>query len=257
MEFFYFRFKNTHNPASMKIPSSTSLVLFIVLYLNGVVAPTHTTAQIRNKRYVMAPNGLSLRAENTLKSERMAVMPLGSEVTLLEVASDSSMVVEQIKGGMEKVAFKELVGYCFSGYLSQLPLPKKGLSVKAYVDTLKKDFPMATFEQKSNNPDFHEGNTDTFILPTTAWHEAYYTVHALYHLPKALGFPNPLGPAEEEVEEPNKTDDVWYSSLKIHRTANALTRISYYYRVEGYGYTISIAPNESGFFTVEHVEFVD
>jgi len=209
-------------------------------------------------RYVMVPNGLSLRATNTLDSEKLAVMPFKSKVVLLEEASDKPIEVEHIKGGMHKIRYEGQTGFAFSGFLSQLPLPQEEeQSTEDYIATLKEQFPDVTFESKANDPEFHEGSTVTFTLPATNWHEAFYIVSAMYQSPKTLGFPKPSGPELETIEDPEKPQEVWDSFLTVTRENNSFKKIEYDYRAEGFGYGYDIVRESDKLFRVEYLGFVD
>lgn len=209
------------------------------------------------KMYVLAPNGLSLRKENKLNSEKLIIMPLGSEVVLLEAAMGESLEVEHIKGGMHFVSYEGQTGYAFSGFLGGFPLRGKDQGTDMYISQLKEEFPNITYETKSNDPDFHEGATDTFTLPATSWHEAYYVVSAMYELPKTLGFPNPSGSALETFEDPSKLDSTWSSYLTATRENNILQKIEYAYRVEAFGFNVEITRKSEQLFLVEYLVFVD
>ncbi|QCX01544.1 SH3 domain-containing protein [Aggregatimonas sangjinii] len=208
--------------------------------------------------YVMVPNGLSLRADNALDSEKLAVMPFRSRVVLLQEAADTSLEVEHIKGGMHMVRYKGQTGYAFSGFLSHLPMPEEEEEGnEVYIAKLKENYSEVTFVSKPNDPDFHEGTTDTFTLPATSWHEAFYIVAAMYELPETLAFPNPSGPELETFEDPDKPQEVWDSFLTVNRENNALKKIEYYYRAEGFGYGVDIQRKSENLFQIEYLGFVD
>ena len=233
-------------------------ILFFIFFATITASLGQTKKAIaKDIRYVIAPNGLSLRKENTLKSEKITVLPLGSKLFLLKEAKDNSIEVENIKGGMHKVSYNGVTGYCFSGYLSPLYLPNEEQATEEYLYELKKYYPKITLESKPTSPDFHEGNIDTFTLPASSWHEIFYLVRGIYLLPKSFSYPNPSGPDEEIIEEPNKPEEVWSSSMTFTRTDNTLENITYYYRAEGFGYSIEITKAENEFFSIQHLAFVD
>ncbi|MGB3152838.1 MAG: SH3 domain-containing protein [Maribacter sp.] len=211
----------------------------------------------RQKLYVIAPNGLSLRKENSLESQKLIGMPLGSQVLLLEKSNTANLEIEHIKGNMLKVSFDGQVGYAFSGYVSPIWLRSENEDIEAYLTKLKETFPSVSFESKRTNPDFHEGIIDTITLPASSWSEAFYLISAIYELPKSLGFPNPTGSDKELLEEPNKPEETWFSELDVERANNTLTKITYNYRTEGFGDIISLTRLESNKFQVEHIGFVD
>lgn len=222
-----------------------------------LVLPEHQDTSLGD-RYVMVPNGLSLRADNTLNSHKLTVMPFGSRAVLLQKGADTSLEVEHIKGGMHKIRYEGKTGFAFSGFLSHLPMPEKeDQSTEEYIAKLKERYPQVTFESKPNDPDFHEGTTDTFTLPAKSWHEAFYIVAAMYRLPNTLGFPNSSGPERETFEDPDKTQEVWDSFLTVNRENNKLKKIEYSYRAEGYGYGYHIVRESENLFQIEYLGFVD
>jgi len=184
-------------------------------------------------------------------------MPLGSKLILLEEATEKTIEVENSKGGMHKVSFNGVIGYCFSEYLSQLYLPKKDQAVEAYLTELKEYFPSIKLESKETPEDFHEGYIDTYILPASGWHEIFYLIRGIYQLPKSFSYPSPSGPAQETIEEPNKPKEVWSSLMVFNRTADDFENITYAYRAEGFGYSVEITSAENGFFNIKYLIYVD
>ena len=213
--------------------------------------------QTNTMRYVLALNGLSLRKENTLGSEKLTIMPLGSAVALLEAASDTLLEVEHIKGGMHKIAYQGETGYAFSGFLGNFELPIKDEDVETYMARLKKKYPHLTYKSEDNDPDFHEGYTETFTLPANNWPEAYYATAATCHFPKRLGLPASNGPDQETMEDPEKPADAWSSYLTVTRKQNELQTIEYAYRTLGFGSLVTIERDNEKEFRVTYLRFVD
>jgi len=207
--------------------------------------------------YVIAPSGLSLRKEDDVASEKLASMPLGSQVTLIDSPVATDMIVEHIEGAMLEINYNGQTGFAFSGYLAPIRLLKKEEAVEDYIAALKKSHPNINYESKSNDPDFHEGITDTYVLPVSHWHEAYYIVSAMYKIPKSLGFPNPEGPVQSVIEDPKKPADVWDSFLTTQRENNTIKMIEYDYRVEGSGYQLDIIRKSQNEFLITYLVFVD
>ncbi|MFS4492907.1 SH3 domain-containing protein [Maribacter sp. 2308TA10-17] len=207
--------------------------------------------------YVLTPSGLSLRKEDNLSSEKLATMPLGSPVILLDAPAATDMAIENIEGAMLEVQYEGQRGFAFSGYLSPIRLLKEGESVEDYIADLKKTYPDISYESKANDPDFHEGTTDTFVLPVSQWHEAYYIVSAMYGIPKSLGFPNPEGAAKTVTEDPKKPADVWDSFIATEREGNSLKKIEYSHRAEGFGYGVDMVRKSPNSFLVSYLGFVD
>jgi len=253
---FSLQFKKFKPLRNMK--TNTFIIMFFLLFLPVVICSGQTEKSIaKNTRYVIAPSGLSLRKQNSLKSEKILVMPLGSKVHLLEEAPNKTIEVEYIKGGMHKVSYNGLIGYCFSGYLSSLYLPKKKQTTEEYLYELQKHFSDIKLESKPTDSDFHEGNIDMYSLPASSWHEIFYLIRGIYLLPKSFSYPNPLGPNQEIIADPKKPEDVWSSTMTFTRNAKTLESIRYVYRTEGFGFSIEITAAENGFFAIKHLAFVD
>jgi len=213
--------------------------------------------QNQTEFYVMAASGLSLRKSNTTKSDKLAVMPYGSMVTVKLQTKQTSISVEHIEGAMQAVVFNGLEDYCFNGYLSPYPMPVKGVSVKDYVAQLKAKNAAVTYKQKENDSSFHQGYREFLKLPNIQWHEAYYIAQNLFDVPRSLVFPNPNGITYEVIEEPTKPKDVWSSDLTVRRTNNTLDTISYRWRAEGSGYGMLITKPDPSQLQIEHFVFVD
>jgi len=209
-------------------------------------------------KYVMVPSGLSLRKSNTLDSEKLAGMPFRSRVEVLEERTETAIEVEHIKGGMHKIKYEDKVGYAFSGFLSQFPMPQEEEEgTDAYIAKLKENFSGVNYKSKSNDPDFHEGMTYTYTLPAASWSEAYYLAAAMFQFPTKLGFPGAKGADMETIEDPEKDQDTWDSFLTVEREKNKLKKINFSYRAEGYGYGIDIIRKSDELFQFEHLAFVD
>ena len=222
---------------------------------NNIVLPN---AQKNPKSmFVIAPNGLSLRKDNSITSKRLLAMPLGVEVTVLEKSTNDSLTIDNIRGGMYKVRYLEIEGFSFSGYLSLFPLPDKNQSMAKYAEKLNTIFPNVSYSSKSTDPDFHEGFIDTFRLPARSWSEAFYMATAIYHLPKSFDFPDSTGVAQETIEEPTKPAEAWSSFMTITRSENNFESIEYAYRAEGFGYRILLTKPNENFFEIEYLSFVD
>ena len=69
--------------------------------------------------YVLAPSGLSLREYGNLQSDKLAKMPYGTKVKVINAEDQSTMTVGGIKGGMDEVEFNHKKGFAFNGYLSK------------------------------------------------------------------------------------------------------------------------------------------
>lgn len=66
---------------------------------------------------VIAKSGLSLRAEKSLSSERLAVLTFGEKVIPKTLLWQEKLTVEEIDGFWISVSYKNIEGYMFSGFL--------------------------------------------------------------------------------------------------------------------------------------------
>ena len=96
-----------------------TLIVFFFVSITGEChfMKDHSTGQTRTY-YVLAPSGLNLRKEAKANSEKLTNIPYGAQVELITKPEESSMLVDQIPGGMAKVSYEGLIGYAFDGYLS-------------------------------------------------------------------------------------------------------------------------------------------
>lgn len=211
----------------------------------------------QNTKYVMVPNGLSLRKEANVASEKVAVMPLGSTVTVLENPEHLDITVEGITGGMSKVQFENKTGYAFSGFLSRYPIAFKDESTEDYIQKLKKEHPKIEFNRKETDPDFHQGIIETILIPKTSWHEAYYMAKAMYRIPASLSFPGYKGETKESIEQKDKEEYVWFSTLNVIRSSQKLDTLHYLWRAEGGGMQTMLTKTKEGSFKIKSVSFAD
>ncbi len=206
--------------------------------------------------YVTATSGLSLREFDNLNSEKLAVMPYGTKVKLKLIEENETMNVGGIKGGMHQVEYNNKTGYAFNGYLSEFFPPEKNAKAEFYIDDLKATHPRATFTETVGGTASNPTNTETVLLPTNKWHEAYYIAQKLYDIPLALAFPNPKGRDNQTITNPKKPEYLFSSELKIEREADQLKAITYHQAGEGYGSNVTITP-EGDMMKIECTAVVD
>ncbi len=206
--------------------------------------------------YILAPNGLSLRKSDDLKSEKILTIPFGAKVKQMDVLYTADFSVENIQGSMMEVLYDGKEGYVFSGYLSRFPVLNKGEETKDYIVKLKSIDPEVLFEEKDTDPDFHEGTVETITLPATEWHEVFYLAKAMYAVPNSLNFPGHEGVSKETINQKDREEGVWRSALEVSRNATALDTIKYFWRGEISGYFIIITQQEKAS-KIEYTAFVD
>jgi hypothetical protein len=190
--------------------------------------------------YVTAASGLSLREFNNLNSEKLAVMPYGTKLKIIAAESNATMTVGGIKGGMNEVEFNHKRGYAFNGYLSKFFPPEQDISAKSYVEELQKLFPKVSYTETTGGTASKPSNTETVLLPTTHWHEAFFVAQQLFDFPKEFAFPEPKGKDEQIIKDKKPKKDVWVSELQVNRMDDNLEKISYIYKTKQFATTVTI-----------------
>src|SRR5690606_37348851 len=142
---------------------------------------------------VTAVSGLTLRAFPNLQSEKLAVMPLGTKVKIVKAESETTMNVGGIDGAMDEVEYNNKKGFAFNGFMSKFSPPAEDASAKNYAEELKKDFSKVNYSEATGGTASKPTKTETLILPTDKWHEAFFTAQQLFAIPKSFAFPNPKG----------------------------------------------------------------
>ena len=206
--------------------------------------------------YVTAVSGLSLREHDNLNSEKLGRMPYGTKIRVIASEEKPTMTVGGIKGSMDQVEYNHKTGYAFNGYLSKFFPPEKDAKPKYYAEELKTFFPKVSYSEAVGGTASKPINTETLLLPTQQWHEAFFVAQQLFDFPKELQFPNPKGKDEQVFKDSKPKKDVWTSELHVSRKDNTLEKIVYNYRTEGFGYTVSIT-QDGDMMKLEKTEVVD
>lgn len=190
--------------------------------------------------YVTAPSGLSLRKHNNLNSEKLAVMPHGTPVKVIDFQNQATMTVGGIKGGMHKVVYNNKEGYAFNGYLSTFFPPEKGTNAAQYVTDLQATHPKAQFVATTGGTASSPSNTETVTLPTTNWTEAFYIAQKLYEIPSVFSCPSQQGTPQQTLVNPKKPSYISESEMRVERGDEGIEKITYLQAGEGYGSTITL-----------------
>lgn len=215
--------------------------------------PQETTPEFM---YVSAVSGLTLRKYNNLQSEKLSVMPLGTKVKIINAESKTTMNVGGIEGAMDEVEYNHQKGFAFNGFLSKFFPPELDASAKSYSEELKKDYATVNYSEATGGTASKPTKTETLIIPTDKWHEAFFTAQQLFDIPKEFAFPNPKGSNNETQQNGNKKKNDLTSELQISRSDNELQKILYNYRTQGFGYTVTIT-KDGGNMKIEKVENAD
>src|SRR5690606_12397863 len=138
-----------------------------------VVTDTIPKETAPESMYVSAVSGLTLRAFPNLQSEKLAVMPLGTKVKILNAEGKTTMNVGGIDGAMDEVEYNNKKGFAFNGFMSRSSPPDQDASSKNYAEELKKDFPSVNYSEATGGTASKPTKSETLILPTDKWHEAF------------------------------------------------------------------------------------
>lgn len=206
--------------------------------------------------FVTAVSGLTLREHPNLQSEKLEVMPLGTKVKIVTAEGKNTMNVGGIDGAMDEVEYNGKNGFAFNGFMSKFSPAGGNASAKNYVDELKKDFPNIEYSEAVGGDVSKPTKTETLIIPTEKWHEAFFMAQQLFEIPKEFAFPNPKGSNNETQQDGNKKKNVILSELQISRNANQLQKIVYNYKIEGFGYNVVISKDSKGM-KLEKTEVAD
>ncbi|WP_310993351.1 hypothetical protein [Aequorivita marina] len=206
--------------------------------------------------YVTAVSGLTLREHPNLQSSKLAVMPLGTKVRLINAEGETTMNVGGIDGAMDEVEFNNIKGFAFNGFMSKFPSPGDNIVTKNYAEALKEDFQNVEYTETTGGTASKPTKAETLILPTDKWHEAFFMAQQLFNIPRQFAFPNPTGSNHETQQNTNKKKNVFISELEVSRNANQLQQITYNYKTDGFGYVVTISKDAKGM-KIEKVEVAD
>ncbi|NQX78741.1 SH3 domain-containing protein [Gilvibacter sp.] len=196
--------------------------------------------------YVTARTGLSLRAFNNLNSEKLAIIPYGTRLEVLEHEPQQTMKVNNIKGGMDKVNFNRKSGYVFNGYLSKYFPPEDDMLPAGYAKELKEVYPNVSYTEADGGTASKPVNTETLMLPGAEWHEAYFIAQKIFDIPNEFTFPKQTGKETQQFKGPKKETDSWFDALNVSRDANGLVELQYSYDAKKVKRTVSITATEKG-----------
>lgn len=206
-----------------------------------VVADTISQKTVPESMYVTAVSGLTLREHPNLQSPKLAVMPLGTKVRLINVEEKTTMNVGGIDGAMDEVEYNNKTGFAFNGFMAKFLPPGENAIAKNYAELLKKDFPNVEYSEVVGGTASKPTKTETLILPTEKWHEAFFMAQQLFNIPREFAFPNPNGSNHETQQNGNKKKNDLISELQISRNGNQLQKIVYNHKTDESGYVVSIS----------------
>ena len=224
--------------------------------LETIVADTIPQQKVPESMYVTAVSGLTLREHPNLQSAKLAVMPLGTKVRIINAEGKTTMNVGGIDGAMDEVEYNNKKGFVFNGFISKFFPPGENGVAKNYAEELKKDFPNVEYSEASGGTASKPTKTETLIVPTDKWHEGFFMAQQLFNIPKEFAFPTPKGSNNETQQNGNKKKNDFLSELQISRDSNELQKIVYNYKTNGFGYIVTISKDAKGM-KLEKTEVVD
>ena len=110
----------------MRILSKLFIVAFFITVFGNSVSSQETvdSQKISSFMYVMAGDGLNLRAEPTTQSKVIRALPFLTKVKIIE-KNDSFITIGGISSQWHKVSISNDIGWVFGGYLSNIiDIPK-------------------------------------------------------------------------------------------------------------------------------------
>lgn len=194
--------------------------------------------------YVTARSGLSLRAFNNLNSDKLAKMPYGTKVKVINAEKEATMTVAGIQGSMDEVEYNHKSGYAFNGYLSKFFPPEQEINPKGYAEELKLLFPKVEYSESHGGTASKPSNTQTISLPTDQWHEAFFIAQQVFDFPREFEFPNAKGKDEEVISGRTPSKDKWTNELRITRKANKFQQIQYVHVAKKFSQTVTISQED-------------
>ena len=99
-------------------------------------------------------------------------------------------------------------------------------------------------------------NTETLLLPTAKWHEAFNIAQQIFEFPSQFTFPSHKGKENEIIKNKMSKETSWISELHVSRQENKLTKIEYVYKTKGFARNV-IIKKEGAMMKLSNIELVD
>ncbi len=144
--------------------------------------------------YVAAKNGLRMRENAGLASEKLKIVDYGGKVEIEANNASDPILVSGIKAPMVKVFRGIDEGYMFKGYLSSIPVPKIGTGLEDYANSLRDKNINARYTYNLS-PDELEAD-EILKLPVDNFQEAFLLGQRLDFFNCDFELPNPDNPVE-------------------------------------------------------------
>lgn len=195
--------------------------------------------------YVHAPSGLNFRSSSDPASSKLGKANYGDKVVLLSAPSSEDMTVDGLPGGMAKVRYDGQEGYMFDGFLLKWPTRKEGKNLEQYVEAARAADVPTLYEKHYYDFDGYYRSDEGIHTMEAGWEDAWLLGKSTFDIPKKLNFPGHSGKDEEVFINPDKDELAWSDELSVKRKNGKIVEMSYYWRGEGTGWSVSFSPSEN------------
>lgn len=191
--------------------------------------------------YVAANSGLILRGTPSTSGERLGMPQYGAMVEVVTPATDQSMTVDGIAGGMAQVKCDGKLGYMFDGYLVRYILPTKGEQVEQYAGRLWGSEADVLHEEHRKDYGGYASMEYAVHFKEMSWSEAFLIAKNLFGIPAPLHYLGDKGIDTKVSKNPNATEGAWSDELEAeYDHSGHILRLTYAHRGEGGGTYIAI-----------------
>ncbi len=191
--------------------------------------------------YVGATAGLNLRGSAAATGEKLATPQYGVKVEIIKPATDQSMTVDGITGGMAQVSYDGKTGFMFDGYLVRYILPLKGEAVADYAGRLWSSGADVLHEEHRKDYGGYASMQYALHFKEMTWAEAFLIAKNLYGIPAPLQFLGDKGIDRRVTKNPNASEGAWTDELEAaYNGAGKLESTTYAHRGEGGGTVIRV-----------------
>ena len=150
------------------------------------------------------------------------------------------------------ILYNNKTGFAFSGYLSELFPPEPGANPKMYIADLQNTHPAASITELVGGTASEPSSTETLLIPTTKWHEAYLIAQKLYDIPRDFAMPDPKGRDAQVINSPNTPLEALVRELQVTRLDNTLVEIVYNYTTSNFKQHLTIQKQDGMMRITQH-----
>jgi hypothetical protein len=113
-----------------------------------------------------------------------------------------------------------------------------------YIADLQNTHPTASITELVGGTASEPSSTETLLIPTTKWHEAYSIAQKLYDIPRDFAMPDPKGRDAQVINNQNKPIEALISELQVTRLNNTLVEIVYNFTTSNSKQHLSISKQD-------------